>query len=531
MSKVGMLESLVSRRPRTDRALAAMALVGALIGLGVAYRRQLALVDDFRFDDAYITLRYSHELVTNGALSFNADERIDGYTSTGWALILAVAEAVGDSPVDAMLRLSSLCGFASIVAAGCLARALGARWTFAIGIASVGVLSTPGFIVWSVPGMETPFAALAFTLLLLAMSIRTNGGNRMRARLITGSRAAAFFTATLARPEGALLASMAFLPELVILRKELVAEPAWFRGAVRVHAIVATVLVGLFVWRWTYYGHPLPNTFYAKASTPGLIDRGVADAFEFLRQRAIWLAPVVALGLGASTVSPRARTVALVFAFWFICVFVVYARSGGDFPGFHRFYQPVVPAAFALIAAGLSKLSGEASSLVATGMRLSAVALAASFLVLSDHATLRTAFATDAGAIRSQTAAVDQWSRAGRALARTLPRPSRVAVRAAGALPHFARADFVYDTLALNNPTVAHENPSVRDVPAHQKEATIEQILAWRPNVIIGHPDVEPVDRTDDPPAWCDSADLRRAGFRFRCVPMEGNEHICFWQR
>jgi hypothetical protein len=165
------------------------------------------------------------------------------------------------------------------------------------------------------------------------------------------------------------------------------------------------------------------------------------------------------------------------------------------------------------------------------------VALAAALLVDLSSRSLSEAFPKNAGMLASQTEAVEAWSRAGRALARICAqggcaRETRVATRAAGAVPHFSHADRVYDTMALNNPQVAHHNAPVRDVPAHQKEATVAQILRWKPNIIVGHPDLEGRDRSGVPPAWFDNVAIRAAGFAYRCIPTEQSaEYFCFWQR
>lgn len=508
----------------------------------------------FRFDDAYITVRYAQQLARDGVLSFNPDDRIDGYTSVGWTLLLALCERVGLDGAAWMSTLSRLFGGLAIVAGMAVARTLGASWALTIAVAALGPLFTPGFVVWSVPGMEMPLAACCYAAALAAMLGQTTRTRQTRAGVQL--RAFLLMAAFLVRPEGALLAGMLAAVDVLLLWHEHRAAPIAAKCRVLApYLAVGLVLTAWSTWRWGFYGHPLPNTFYAKAPTPGLIQRGVEDAEAFLRLRAIWLTPIAALvtlvlsSLGSTPRaggrtggSLRTRLVLVVFAAWFCSVFVVYARSGGDFPGFHRFYQPLVPVSYGVIAAAISRaargLVGKLAGSYRWPPHVADVVVAAAcgtFLVASDRDALSTAFAHDVGLIRGQTDAVNEWERAGTALRAAWDResrePMRMAVRAAGVLPHAARADRVYDTLALNNPDVAHHNPPVRDVPAHQKEATEAQILAWSPNVIVGHPVTAGVDMTGAPPAWCDSAAFRQAGYRFRCVPMNGGGFFCFWQR
>lgn len=394
------------------------------------------------------------------------------------------------------------------------------------------MLYTPGFVVWSVPGMEMPLAAFSYTALLLAMCTARSLGPLSYGRL------GLMLLAVVVRPEGALLAGLMWLIEASLATKQLTGEARVRRlGAL---AALALLVLVLLVWRWSFYGHPLPNTFYAKAPTPALIELGTKDAKEFLEQRAIGFAPLAALLLLAFPQPLRARAVLLAFSVWFCAVLLVYTRSGGDFPGFHRFYQPMVPAAYAVLATLGSRSVELAAARVGRWKWLihGAAAIPLGWLLYDPTPpALVNAAAQDVGKIFSQTGAVEDWRRAGRAIKAAcdrgeLRRPLRMATRAAGAIPFDAQADRVYDMLALNNPEVAHHNPPVRDVPAHQKEATEAQVLAWKPNLIVGHPILEMADRSGQPPHWWRSDAYEQAGFRYRCLPTERPpEHTCFYQR
>jgi arabinofuranosyltransferase len=540
MEHVTLLMRLRATRPALWSRLFWIPVV---VAAGWVYWRQRTFIANFRFDDSYITLRYAQQLAQHGILSFNRDEHIDGYTSLGWTLVLAAVEALGLDGAEWMLGISQLCGFASVLASLLLARVLGAGWALAIALSGIGCLYTPGFIVWSIPGMEMPFAALSYTLLVTVMVMPTVSPRYSpeRAHVV---RAAALFGATIARPEGALLAGMLWLLELILLTRDVrsgTAERPWSKHAAP-YLVVAAALLCLVAWRWWFYGYPLPNTFYAKSSTPGLIAKGTADAWEFLAARGFKLIPLAAAGMLLVGSSWRSRLTLGLFAVWYVLVLVVYARSGGDFPGFHRFYQPMVPVGYAVLAGFVGASVRLATRKLPHGPRIGLVvctllAIGCGWrLYRSDRSVVRRAYERDTGWVRGQTDAVEEWRRAGIALGELLAsdaalRPSRVATRAAGAIPHFARADYVYDMLALNNPDVAHHNEAVRDVPAHQKEATVAQVLAWKPNIVVGHPNIWPGDGTGTPPDWFDVAAYTAAGFRWRCIPMKPVSFFCFWQR
>ena len=55
----------------------------------------ILVVLEFIKDDAYISLRYAHNLVTGNGLVFNTGEHLEGFTNFLWVLIVAPFEALG----------------------------------------------------------------------------------------------------------------------------------------------------------------------------------------------------------------------------------------------------------------------------------------------------------------------------------------------------------------------------------------------------------------------------------------------------
>src|SRR5688572_25748974 len=49
---------------------------------------------DFFADDAFIALRYSEALIARGELSYNPGERVEGFTSPLWVLLVAALGAL-----------------------------------------------------------------------------------------------------------------------------------------------------------------------------------------------------------------------------------------------------------------------------------------------------------------------------------------------------------------------------------------------------------------------------------------------------
>jgi len=109
------------------------------------------------------------------------------------------------------------------------------------------------------------------------------------------------------------------------------------------------------IWRWSYYGHPLPNTFYAKVageSHLSLAMRGIATVGTFLQTiggvLTIPLCAAAFLGGGGPIVRGLAMLVAARMAF------VLF--SGGEYMEPHRFMAPTIPLLYALLAVGAARL-------------------------------------------------------------------------------------------------------------------------------------------------------------------------------
>ena len=73
---------------------------------------------DFVTDDAFISFVYAKNLVEHGALVFNLDERVEGYTNFLWTLILALGMRLGVAPELSSRGLGTLCAAVTLAAAG-----------------------------------------------------------------------------------------------------------------------------------------------------------------------------------------------------------------------------------------------------------------------------------------------------------------------------------------------------------------------------------------------------------------------------
>lgn len=226
-----------------------------LVGIWGAYHAWL-----YRFlcDDAYISFRYVENALLGHGLVFNPGERVEGYTNFLWVLELIALRGLTGLAIEPLaFGLSSLYTVGYFAVAALIAirtpLAVDKRWVCVLTLA--GLAMNRSVAVWSTSGLET--RQFSFFIMLAVCFLATGDPNVRRA--IFASLAMAM--AALTRPDTLLLWGCAGLwiitvhwcnPKLLICL-----ALAW---GIPFCAIVGTH----FLWRHSFYGEWLPNTYYAK---------------------------------------------------------------------------------------------------------------------------------------------------------------------------------------------------------------------------------------------------------------------------
>jgi hypothetical protein len=308
-----------------ERRLTVLLLASAA-ALLIAFTHYFA---EQRGDDSFIFYRISDNLLHGLGPVYNAGERVEAYSSPAWLLVLTVARALGaDFVVFSRWAGAALVALA-LVATYRLARRLGASANLAAG-AVLAACFSGSLWYWAPSGLETPLqvAALAWTCLTLARG--GSGRDWAIATAILG----------LARPEGVGLVPISIGCAWFLRRRLPPASQV---------AIAAGIPLAYFVFRFSYFGVPFPNTYYAKAT--GAFGKRLVAGVDY----ALWVLVPLALSAlhlarrlrrGLSTTDERALTVLVLSgAVAGACVF-----GGGDWMWGKRLILPCVPPALALVA-------------------------------------------------------------------------------------------------------------------------------------------------------------------------------------
>lgn len=326
-----------SKWPLRMQRRARVIAVAVVAAAGVAYAWSLIWASD----DSYISFRYADNLVRGYGLVFNPGERIEGYTDFLWTMVIAAFIGVGADPGHAAILLN----LASFVLVLVILARFPRRLTgvpLVLGPAPVLCALNYTMASFATAGLETMFAAL---LVLVAVE-------RVESRRpLAGGLAA--IGAAMSHPDHAIF--YAALACAIALDRSRRRELAIYL------APFLFVFVPYFLWRWSYYGDLMPNTYYAKSAGRAYFEQG---AIYFL---------VTFLGGGLAVVGPLAavgayalcRTTTGRFALIALPLYVGYiAKIGGDFM-LGRLFVPAFVIVYLLMDAGFRFLLAENRSALA----------------------------------------------------------------------------------------------------------------------------------------------------------------------
>lgn len=425
-------------------------------------------------DDANIFFRYARNLAQGHGLVWNpGGERVEGFSSPAWVLLLAPAFPLG-VPVETWARaLAALALAAGLTAwtrrllddAGSGHRATGA---LVVAAAIAWIAANPALLVWGIStGMDTG--------LWIAAVLGAAAAVARWAREGRGARAAQVLLALLpfVRVEGVAVGVALLVSGLWLAADELA---RYLRRAAPLAAATLGSFALLTLARLAYFGAPMPNTFYAKVELDPA-ERVELTARYFARTAhdhplllaILAAAAVVALaGLrrrSGRTVNGDAATGA---ALVHLCgPALVFAAAGADhFPG-SRFLLPFWPAALSMLLALPLPETGAPSRPARAALR-PALALALAALVYAGNVASWSLL--DAlPLLRNEFRLAAEGRSAGLWLNRLFPDPGArplVAIGQAGGLPYTWQGTS-FDVWGLNDVEVARDETPRQGPPGH----------------------------------------------------------------
>jgi hypothetical protein len=343
---------------RTGRVLVAL-LLALYVGQCLHYIASTSLVEgDQRYfllwDDAMISMQYARNLAAgNGLVWVAGEEAVQGFTNLGVTLLMALLHLL-PAPTFGAPLLFQLVNLACLVAIAFYTYRLTELlfelpWASA-GAAGLTVVYGP-LNIWSLQGSDSGVLAL-ITLMALVELVRARSGGRAPPLRMYGILA----LGVVVRQDFSLIVAL-------VLAAEFLAAPAGGRIK-RVGpglALLAGVWASLLLFSQWYYGDPLPNTYYLKATgNPRdlVLWSGLWQLVAVFNGRGfVALAMLVGYSLLLAR-SPRRELVGLLVGLLAV-THAYYVWVGGDWVVVHtsRYLVSVMPLLIALLCGGAWLLS------------------------------------------------------------------------------------------------------------------------------------------------------------------------------
>ncbi len=242
--------------PRTGSSVSIAILIGSLL---------LAIVPQFYLwshvtDDAYISFRYAERCALGNGLTFNDNEKVEGFSNPLWTILLAMLfNVTGISIVDAARSLGMFFTLLTFVCAWWTVESLKPESRVqSVVMTLLMILLLPGFHVYATAGLEGPLFSM-----LLTFGVGATVQQRIPWRY---AAAISFGLAGVTRPEGALYGMLWFLTTLesrTRLRDSALHEVVDRHEYIR-FALLALPILAWQLFRVQYFGAWLPNTAIAK---------------------------------------------------------------------------------------------------------------------------------------------------------------------------------------------------------------------------------------------------------------------------
>lgn len=305
---------------------------------------KLCLNIEFVQDDAFITFRYVENFISGHGLVYNPGEYVEGYTSFLWVIILSVPALLNLDYVSISQIFSVSFGVLllpvtylisdsfSISNSKGLSRVL-------FNLLPVAMLAlTGGLHYWSISGMET-----SLFVLLVSISVLLYLRNpESRSYIIF------LLLASLTRPEGILFTLIIISHYLHISYKsgnKIFTNPTTIKNLL-FYILPISIY---FIFRLSYYGDLLPNTFFAKTGFGSFyLERGTEYLYNtittYFYYGLLLLLPTILL------LEKELRERAALFYLMIGILFIGLILIGGDVLPLHRFVLPVLPLIFVLFS-------------------------------------------------------------------------------------------------------------------------------------------------------------------------------------
>ena len=434
----------------------------------------------FTFDDAFISFRYSEHLAQGHGLVWNIGEApIEGYTNFLWTLLMSVAFILSIDPELFSWIISIGCFVGSLLGTYYLAKGItnNPYW----GVIAVILLGTNfTFNAFATSGLETQCQTML--LILSIYCVYCTHTSKVPSHTLLLITSLLFALALMTRLDSVVMVGILGLACLRYISKSPTDTRQKLMSIMAISLPSIILVGGWLLWKLSFYGDILPNTFYVKADTKFLaavLKRGSIYIVVFWLS--YWLLPFILLivyRVFRRTIHPFEIVLFIMLLLWTVYLFYV----GGDFMEF-RFMVAILPLLMVQIVATIAQYSNR--KYLQVGLLLIILGGSASHALTFHDSPLRVRMHSIQGMQNTQIYSFSDWDGIGQVLGEAFnyDRSITLAMTPAGLIPYYSKARAI-DMLGLNDAWIARNGVPHLIQAGHERITTFAYLKESPPLLI-----------------------------------------------
>ncbi|HTK82785.1 MAG TPA: tetratricopeptide repeat protein [Bacteroidota bacterium] len=455
------------------------ALIAILIGF-FAHTQHFLFIQD----DSFITFRYIRNFVAGKGLVWNVGERVEGYTSFLWTILLSVPAKLGLDLTSVAQNFGLATGLATVYLLYRFCKEFrkpDQPFGFTL-IAPILLVANSAVAYWTISGMETAlFSFLTLLAIWLYLKERGESGHAAYIPLV-------FVFLSLTRPEGILLFAVTIVHAVVeVYKNKIIHRQNQIKRIAVWIAVYILCIGGYMIWRLSYYGYMFPNTFYAKVGfSLQSLGAGIRYFYEFAANYLLWGVLIVPpfIILMKRKLSREMIYLSLIVLSYISSTILI----GGDVLPAFRFFVPLVPLLYLLVQQSLFEAYRAVREKKSTLKNIILIVplLLAYITYRIPYDYVRASWVLEKGLVSKMTE-VGKWINAN-STSTTI-----VAASTIGALGYYSDVTMV-DMLGLTDEVIAHDPENIEGLESSWKERhyNVSYVLSRRPDWICFSTGIKP---------------------------------------
>ncbi len=421
-------------------------------------------------DDAFISFRYAHNLIDGHGLVWNLGERVEGYSNFSWVMLVAGWMWFGIMPETSTYVMGIVLHFFCLLLTYRIAfKVLDNRdWAMVVLILFAMNFTVSGM---ATSGLETPLQLLLFlSVAYIFTHAVSDGWNSKRMLLLS----IVLNLAMLTRPDSIVLVGMA-TAELYFTNKN------WnIRNIAYFIIPFLLILLPFLIWKQSYYGSIIPNSFNAKVH--GMSGIGYGLFYIYLFSLTYFCLPHMLMVAWKGKALWNDNRIIGYFALFSLVWIMYIVYVGGDFMDF-RFMVVIIPLLLIMIIEVIRRYITDSKI---------RVALVVLLLLGTPHYNFgfkRVVAGFGVEKVSELADHVDQppqyWDKIGRRLKEIFGGTDVVlGVGPAGVIPYRSELPCI-DLIGLTDPEIPNIAESFSVVPGHRIISPMSYLYKRKVNLII----------------------------------------------